>query len=331
MCETLGAVQDAERFDEGYRLLREECGLVDLSGHKAIVLTGEDAKGWLQGQATNDLRKLEPGGSLGFCLCRPTGQLEAICTIWSLPDRFIVVADDAGAQAMLDRVAKMVILEDVQAVPFEGSILSIQGPGATRSLTDLVTLPALDAGIGSLEGAESIFLRSNRSGYGGWDLLLPSDGAKAARKIKKQFAAIPEESFHAASLEAGLPIFGVDTDEKTLPPELGQAFVNATISYTKGCYTGQEVLMRIYSRGHTNRTWVALLADERMERGDILAHLGRDEVGRVTRAAFSPEFGWIAAAMVRNEAAFAGEVVRLRRGSIEFEAEVQEMPLLRFG
>ncbi|HRI44087.1 MAG TPA: glycine cleavage T C-terminal barrel domain-containing protein [Fimbriimonadaceae bacterium] len=331
MCETLGAVQDAERFEEGYRLLREECGLVDLSTHRAIVLTGEDAKGWLQGQVTNDLRKLEPGGSLGFCLCKPTGQLEAICTIWWLNERFVVVADELGANALLDRVAKMVILEDVQATRFEGSILSVQGPGATRSLAALANLPALDAGSGTLEGAEGIFLRSNRSGYGGWDILLRGDAAKATRKLKKQFPSVADGAFLATSLETGIPLLGTDTDEKTLPPELGQSFVNANVSYTKGCYTGQEVLMRIHSRGHTNRTWVGLLADERMEPGDQVAHLSRDDAGRVTRASFSPEFGWIGAAMVRNEVAFGGEIVRIRRGSIEFEAEVQEMPFLRMG
>lgn len=331
MCETMGAVQEAERFEEGYRLLREECGLVDLSGHRAIRLTGEDAKGWLQGQVTNDLRKLEPGGSLGFCLCKPTGQLEAICTIWSLGDHFIVLADERGASALLDRVDKMVILEDVRATTFEGSLLSVQGPGATRSLSSLVTLPALDVGLGTLEGAEVTVLRSNRSGYGGWDILLGPDASKAVRKLSKQFPAVSSEAYLTAGLEFGLPVLGVDTDEKTLPPELGQNFVNANISYSKGCYTGQEVLMRIQSRGHTNRTWVGLLADERIEPGDEIAHLAREDAGRVTRASLSPEFGWIAAAMLRNEAAFPGEIVRVRRGSIEFEAEVQPMPLLRIG
>ncbi|MFX6234584.1 tRNA-modifying protein YgfZ, partial [Acinetobacter baumannii] len=63
-------------------------------------------------------------------------------------------------------------------------------------------------------------------------------------------------------LRAGNPRLGGDTTQKTLPPELGPAFESRTVSYTKGCYMGQEVLMRIHSRGHTNRTWVCLTSAE---------------------------------------------------------------------
>lgn len=331
MCDTMGAVQDMDSFEEGYRLLREDCGLIDLDWKRVILFSGEDRKGWLQGQVTNDLRKLEPGGSLNFCLCKATGQLEAIATMWALPNHLIAIAHQRGAGALLERVSKNVILEDVQAQEMEGEVLSVQGPEATRNLSKLFTLPTLDAGTVEFEGAEVTVLRSNRSGYGGWDIVLPKSATKASKKLRKQFVPVSREAFSTACLEAGIPSFALDTDEKTLPPELGQAFVNSHVSFSKGCYAGQEVLMRIHSRGHTNRSWVGLLSDQTLEVGDTVSHLSRDEAGRVTRVAFSPDFGFIASAMVRNEAAFAGEIVKIRRDGVEIEAEVQEMPLLRFG
>lgn len=331
MCDTLGAVQDQERFDESYRLLREDCGLIDLSGLQAVEFTGEDRKGWLQGQVTNDLRKLEPGGSLNFCVCQPTGRLDAICTVWALPDRFIVLTDESGSQALLDRVGKLVILEDVQAKAIDATLLSVQGPEATRSLGKLATLPALDAGQAELDASSLVFLRSNRSGYGGWDIVLSVGAGKAEKKLRKAFEPLAPEAFDAACLEAGIPIFGVDTDERTMPPELGSAFMNAYVSFNKGCYTGQEVLMRIHSRGHTNRTWVGLIGDQPMRPGDRVSHPNRDDAGTVTRAAFSPDFGPIAGGIIRNEVAFPGEIVRIVRDDVAFEAEVQEMPLLRMG
>lgn len=331
MCDTMGAVQDMEAFEEGYRLLREDCGLVDLSWKRAVRFTGEDNKGWLQGQVTNDLRKLEPGGAINFCLCKPTGQLEAMATMWSLPSQLIAVSHHAGANALMDRVKSNVVLEDVQAQILDVEILSVQGPEATRTLSKLVTLPTLDAGQVEFEGTDVTLLRSNRSGYGGWDIILPRDAAKASKKLRKQFPVVSPQAFSTACLEAGIPSFGLDTDDKTLPPELGAAFMSTHVSFSKGCYAGQEVLMRIHSRGHTNRTWVGLVADEGLRVGDIIRHLNRDDAGRVTRVAYSPDFGFIAGAMIRNEAAFPGEIVRIQRGEGEIEAEVQEMPLLRFG
>jgi folate-binding protein YgfZ len=117
-------------------------------------------------------------------------------------------------------------------------------------------------------------------------------------------------------------------DEKTLPPEMGPAFEARNISYSKGCYTGQEVLMRIHSRGHTNKTWMALVSDEPIPIGASLAHGKRDDAGVVTSSGESPQFGYIAGAMLRNEAAFDGERVRVNGESRSFEAEVRPFPLL---
>lgn len=330
MCDTMGAVQDKEGFEESYRLLREDCGVIELAGMRAVAYTGEDRKGWLQGQVTNDLRKLEPGGSIFFCQCKPTGQIEAIATQWNLPDRLISLSDVEGAQALLNRVERNVILEDVQASQLDVVILTVQGPEATRALSKLFSLPALDAGTAEYDGTEVLVLRSNRSGYGGWDLLLPSSATKTLKKLRKAFPPLTEEAFDVARLEAGIPIFGRDCDDKTLPPEMGSAFLGTYVSFAKGCYTGQEVLMRINSRGHTNRTWVGLISDEPLLSGDAVRQGTRD-VGQVTRAGFSPDYGFIAAAMLRNESAFAGEIVRIAREGSEIDAEVAEMPILRFG
>lgn len=126
-----------------------------------------------------------------------------------------------------------------------------------------------------------------------------------------------------------MPTFGVDTDSKTLPPELGPAFEAQHVSYKKGCYTGQEVLMRIQSRGHTNKTWMALAAERPLESGAVVGHSSRPDAGVVTSSCFSPEFGYVAGAMLRNEAASQGETVVVRNADGDVEAKVYSMPLLR--
>ncbi len=329
MSEPLRTSDAIDPFELGYALIRESCGLIELTQETSIVLSGEDRKGWLQGQVTNDLHHVHPGSSIAFCLCAPTGQLEAICSLWSFPDKFVLTTANGSAEAVLNRVRKMVIMEDVAAEKLTKTLISIQGPTATRELSKLMDLPQLDTGLTELEGQPIELLRSNRAGSGGWDLVIDPDHTKAIKKLKKTFGEIDPGAFAAAQLEAGIPVFGIDTDSKTLPPELGPAFEAQHISYKKGCYTGQEVLMRLHSRGHTNRTWMALASEEPLESGASISHASRPDAGWVTSACFSPEFGFIAGAMLRNEAAIPGDTVVVHQSGGDIEAQVYSMPLLR--
>src|SRR5665213_381960 len=137
-----------DRLTPDYDLLRESSGIIDQLPVSFIELSGEDRKGWLQGQATNDVRQLDLGASTRFCFCEPTGQIIAICSIWSLKDRFIISCAAAAVEGVLQRVESMVIMEDVVArdVSSEFDLISIQGPRATNELGALVSLPRLDAG-----------------------------------------------------------------------------------------------------------------------------------------------------------------------------------------
>jgi len=310
--------------------LRAECARFPLGDLVAVELTGEDRKGWLQGQASNNLRSLDFGASSAFCLCEPTGQILCVCEIWSLKDRFIVVLAKSALPAFLKRVEQMVILEDVVARVLDDSVLvSVQGPAATARLGNLVQIPALDANEFEFEKTTVALLRSNRAGQGGWDVLLPADAKKAIAKIEKEFEPIGEEIAQIARLEAGIPRMGADINAKTMPPELGAAFDARHVSYNKGCYTGQEVLMRIHSRGHTNKTWMGLLSESPLEVGAKVSHSRRPDAGEVTSAAFSPAHGFIGAAILRNEAAFDGEWVTVETSQGPVDAEVREMPIMR--
>ena len=134
---------------------------------------------------------------------------------------------------------------------------------------------------------------------------------------------LSDVGFSLATLEAGLPEFGVDTTVKTLPPELGESFDGSHTSYKKGCYTGQEVLMRIKSRGHTNKTWVGLKLSSATD--ETAVEFEGKVVGKIHRSADSPAFGVIASATLRNVATEPGTVVTVSG----VEATVVEMPFLR--
>jgi folate-binding protein YgfZ len=315
----------------GYELLRDDSGLVDLPHLALLTLSGEDRKGWLQGQATSDVRKLEPGASSVFCLTAITGHLMSVCEAWAVSDRILVTCPVLTAANVLKRVEQMVIMEDVVAEEVTGRyrLMSIQGPTATARLSQLLSLPNLDAGIAEFEGASIYVLRSNRTGLGGWDLWVSIEDTTAVNVIRENFFPVSQESYDIARLEAGIPLFGSDMGEKTFPPEMGKAFEERHVSYNKGCYMGQEVLMRIHSRGHTNKTWVGLLSESPLEVGATVSQNRRSDAGTVTSAAFSPDFGYIGAAMIRNDFAFDGETVQVLTAKGTVDAEVRLMPILR--
>jgi len=325
---------DTQVSDEtlkGYELLRDDSGLLNLPHLALLSLAGDDRKGWLQGQATNDVRKLENGASSVFCLTAITGHLMSVCESWAVSDRILITCPDQTKLNVLKRVEQMVIMEDVvgEDVSDVYRLLSIQGPTATARLSKMLALPNLDSGESEFKGASVFVLRSNRTGLGGWDVWVAVSETAAIEALSREFKAVSHEAYNIARLEAGIPLFGSDMGERTFPPEIGRAFEERHVSYNKGCYMGQEVLMRIHSRGHTNRTWVGLLADAPMDLGATVSQDRRSDAGIVTSSALSPDFGHIAAAMIRNEFAFEGETVQVltERGTVD--AEVKIMPFLR--
>ena len=333
---------------ESYTRLRESAAWFPVTDDALIELTGEDRIEWLQGQCTNDLRKLKSNEPFYCCICTPTGQLAAPCTVYELPDRLLIVTPKLCAPAVLERVETMVIMEDVQAreLTAEYDWISIQGPSAADFLRPW------------FEQNHALVLPSDRTGSPGFDLLaadreailgvrvvptrlqldsasdqLDNGDAPEVRVVPTRLQPYPAadlnttESLDIARLEAGIPIFGRDMTEKTLPPEMGPAFEAKYISYTKGCYTGQEVLMRIHSRGHTNKTWMALIAEAPLQPGDTISHPSRQDAGTITSAAISPTFGFIAGAMLRNEATQEGDMVNVHTADRDVRAVVGDFPI----
>lgn len=272
----------SEAFLAAYDALSRDRALIAEPGLAACWLMGADAVEWLQGQVTQDMRLLTEDRPLMACLCTPTGQLEAVLHIHLVEHRLLIVTDGDRLAALERRVEQFVIMEDVALEREPRRVVSLQGPLAQ---------PPKDA----------FFVPARRTLAGGYDLLVES--------LPEGFP-IGDEAYALARLEAGIPILGIDTTEKTLPPELGPDFEARTISYTKGCYTGQEVLMRIHSRGHTNQTWMGLRAEQPLSVGPV-SHADRADAGQVTRAAQSPRLRFIAAAMLRNVIARPGETVEV--------------------
>ena len=284
----------------------ETSAAIPLREDALVELTGEDRLDWLQGQVTGDVSGLKPGARRAFCFVEPTGGLLAVIDAWALPDRILLSTARSRVPDLLGRIERMTILEDVSAKVADLQGVALLGSGAEQR---------------AKVGGEHYRLPSDRFRHEGWEIWASSAEIDA---LAREIPPVGTSASEAFRLQAGIPRWDVDMGPKTLPPELGPDFEARHVSYDKGCYTGQEVLMRLHSRGHTNRTWVGLLSPIPLKVGDE-ALFGGKPVGRITSTADSPDWGPIAAAILRNEATQPG--TRVAVGSEE--AEVRPMPLLR--
>ena len=251
-----------------YKLLGEKGGAFSLDDYAVIEFTGDEWKEWLQGQITNDIRLLSPENPISFCLCKPTGQILAPGTLHLVNGKGWMVVPLVCAPAVLLRVEQMVILEECYADILETNLVHIV-PGKDQRIEN--GLPA------------------TRTRWPGKDSVEPYDGD-----------LFTEETFLLASMDAKIPLWGFDISESNFPAEMGADFEAATMSYTKGCYTGQEVNHRLHSRGHTNKTWDVFTSTTRLENGQDLTDIHGNKIGTVTHSVAHPTSEWLVAGFVKN-------------------------------
>jgi folate-binding protein YgfZ len=312
-----------------HRALREAAAVLDLSCRSRLCLLGADRIPFLHGQVTNDIRRLRPGEGCYAALVTHKGRLECDLHVWLLPGEILLDFEPGLTAAVSRRLERFIVAEDVQVVdvaPHYG-LLSVQGPRSAEVLAAAAVvnpLPAPPGRFAELDDAtlgRLYVMNLPRLRTAGLDLFVPV--ASLAAVADKLMAAAHTvggraagwEAMETARIEAGIPRLGADLDDTTLPPEAG--LDQTAISYTKGCYIGQEVLNRIRTIGHVNRRLVGLRLPAELHalpaRGEKLLRDG-NEAGTLTSAVRSPVCGNIALGFVRREHAAPGTELTLATG-----------------
>ncbi len=281
-----------------YELVQDYAGWLDLSDWGLVQVVGSDRQRFLQAQTTNDLRTLQAGKGLYTAFCTPTGHLLADAYVLEVEDSYLLLLPPATFGTMLERLSNLIILDDVELIPLQEGVgvLSLQGGRADEVLEELGIEPPPEGELSHRtqywQKIEIPLVRCTRTRWGGYDLLLPFEAHEEMKTALVATGALPiaPALYEVLRYEAGIPLYGVDMDERILAAEMGTAFESKYISYTKGCYTGQEVLMRIKARGHTNRTWVPLRIEgaQLPVRGTPIAAPDRPDAGWITGAVRSP-------------------------------------------
>ena len=334
------AVADYGNPSAEHSALHETAGVLDLSFRSRLCLTGADRVRFLHGQVTNDVKKLRTGEGCYAALVTAKGKMECDLNIFCLQDELLLDFEPGLTPTVTQRLEKYIVADEVQVVdvaPLYG-LLSVQGPKA-KGLEAFAELPARQFDSVKVSDAtlgEIYVINNPRLGSTGFDLFVPLDSMETVADIVVAAAsavgarAAGWTAFETARITAGIPRFGQDMDETNLPLECG--IESRAISYTKGCYVGQEVINRIHSIGHVNRELRGLRLAQDLEtlpaRGDKLFHNGK-EVGHITSAIRSPMLqANIALGYVRREAGNIGSTLILVHAGVESVVEVVQLPFI---
>ena len=285
------ATSDYERLTKGV-------GLVDRSERGKLLLTGAEAAEYLQGQITNDVESLAPGQGCYAALLTHKGKVVADMRVLRGPDWIRIDTEPHAVGPLARNVEMYSIGRDVQLTDetTDRAILSLVGPEAPAALD---VAPPTDEHAW-VEGRLGLYVRTDL----GVDVQCP---AGEAETVRAELAVEPVSAGAAelVRIESGRPRHGFDFDAETIPQEAG--LNDRAVSFTKGCYVGQETVARLHYKGKPNRYLRGLKLSEPGRTGDAVL-LGAREVGRLGSTAVSPVHGPIALALVRREAAPGAEV-----------------------
>jgi tRNA-modifying protein YgfZ len=302
----------------GYRAVSEGCGVVDRSERGRLALTGPDAKTFLQGQVTNDIEGLEPGRGCYAAFLTHKGKMLGDLRVLDLGDELLLDTERSSLQELFNMIRRFKLGSDVELHKrtLEMGLLSVIGPDARRV-----------AGAGGLGRREHDNARAEIAGRPvvlvatdlGVDVFTGAADTDAVRDALEA-PSVPEEVAEIVRVESGRPRYGLDLDDGVIPQEAG--LNERAVSFTKGCYVGQETVARLFYRGKPNRHLRGLRLSAAASPGDAL-RLGEKTIGKLGSVVVSPSHGPLALALVRREAE-PGATVAV--GDDGAPAEVVELP-----
>jgi folate-binding protein YgfZ len=325
-------------LSQAYRSAREGVGLI-LRERGLIVVSGRDRASYLQGLLTNDTVALGAGQGCYAAYLTPQGRMITDLFVYELGDVILLAMPRSTKDAVLSRLDQFIFSEDVQLGDVTDTFASavVVGPDARMAVSTVLGVSAaeLDAmplhGNARLSVANNpvIVLRVADTGAPGFELVTAREQMPAllGRLHDAGIVDVDQDTADVLRVEAGIPVFGRDMDEDTIPLEAG--IEQQAISFTKGCYVGQEVIIRVLHRGHGRvaRRLVGLRLQTRdvPVAGTPLSADGK-EIGTITSSAMSPALDRaIALGYVKRDLAAPGTSVTTASGA---PAEVVALPFL---
>jgi tRNA-modifying protein YgfZ len=320
------------RLDSDYEVLLHGCGLLDRSERGKLALTGSEAIAFLNGQVTNELAELAPGEGRYAAFLTHKGKMLGDMRILAVgespgspPSELLLDTERSCLQALFDMIRhyKVGYRVELHKRTLEYALLSLIGPnaGAVTGVEHRELLLIDEEHAHTVVMHDGVRARVVRTDVG-VDLLCEAGEREALIDALCARGAEPvgQEAAECLRIESGRPRYGIDLDDSVIPQEAG--LNERAVSFTKGCYVGQETVARLFYRGKPNRHLRGLRLSQAVPSGSELK-LGERVLGRLTSSAISPRLGPIALALVRREAE-PGAIVEV--AGADASAEVLALP-----
>jgi len=277
-----------------FAVLRSGCGVYDLAWRRYFRVSGRDRVRWLNGMVSNNIRDLAAGQGIYAFVLNPQGHILGDLYVYNRGDYFVLETDAAQAEKLYSHLKRFIIMDQVEFLPAqEWFALGVQGPKADEILRAAgfknPALQPLQVADVDWNGAKASLVHSDDQSAPGYQLWLDSSQAASAWDALTNAGATPAgtEALEMARIAAGIPRYGQDIRERDLPQETGQM---RALSFTKGCYIGQEIVERIRARGKLHRGFTGFRISEGRSLpvpGAKVQSAGK-EVGEITSATQLP-------------------------------------------
>ena len=311
---------------EAYTAARERAAFLDRSDRGRIVVSGTDRASYLQGLLTNDIAALKAGQGCYAVYLTAQGRMIADLNVYELGDVMLLTVHHDVKDAVLAKFDQFLFSEDVQLGDVTPTFaeLAVIGPDAAAVVSSLLSevpagalraLPEHGNIRGHFAGTAAIVTRITDAGEPGFDVFVDVDQRDAVILALNRagVASLDAATAEAIRIESGVPLFHRDMDEDTIPLEAG--IEQRAISFTKGCYVGQEVIVRVLHRGHGRvaRKLVGVRVDgDKPPASGAVVRSGDRQIGEVTSAALSPALNQpIALAYLHRDFVEPGTIVSI--------------------
>ncbi len=324
----------AVRYDGG-------AGLIDLSSRARIEVSGTEAVQFLNGLVTNDVKSLEEGAWMFAAFPNVQGRLLANTRVLRRGDKFLFDTEAATHERVLKTLERFTLAGDFRVADStaQTAVLSVQGARAGEIIRAILGEEAARierARVAVVEWRDSLItvIRATHTAEDGFDLFTDATAAPELWEALTSAGAPPVgfEALETLRIEAGLPRYGVDMSDTNVVLE---AALDDAVSYTKGCYIGQEIIARIHWRGHVAKRLAGLSFDDADDKAapphdSRIRAIDGKEIGRVTSSTFSPRLKRVVAlGYVRYDYLAPGTEVRVVTEGGEHTAHVAEVPMVR--
>jgi folate-binding protein YgfZ len=323
-------------LSDDYRAIHEGSALGALQPRRQIAVAGRDRATYLQGLLTNDITALQAGSGCYATWLTPQGRLVTDLHVLESGDLMLLDVPEGQHVATLEQLDRFLFSEDVQLASLSDDLTGvwIHGPAAGAVIERVVSVTGLDGWRdyqltrSAFGDAPVVVARIDQLGVPGFCVYIaPASQASLEAALETEGAVrVSHEALEAARIDAGYPLFGIDMTSDTIPLEAG--IEARAISTTKGCYVGQEVIIRVLHRGHGRvaKRLVGLRSKDSVGPGDRIMASGKD-VGVVTSAATSPARGPVALGYVHRDFVEAGKEVTVQHDGADVTATVTSRPM----